>query len=399
MKKEKPPAAPDRNFMSRCLSLAILGRPSPNPFVGSAVVFANRIVGEGFHHAAGKPHAEVEAMREVKRKYGTMASHILSSSALYVSLEPCNHQGRQPPCTKAIIDAKIPRVVFAMKDPNPKAKGGAGALRKAGVNVSMAGRELEAKAKAINAPFVHRIRTGRAYVTLKMAISKDRKVAGGPKDSPYISSPESLRAVHLMRDKAQAIMVGIGTIKADNPRLTCRMKGGHDPLRVIVDPRLEIDEKARALKNKNALVVCMKKAVERKRKKLAHLRSRRIEVFFAQKESGGRLALGENGGHLALGPLLSHLAQIGIDHVLLEGGPRLASDMLRQRLVDEMVLFHSPKIIGGENDRKLAGPIRHIMREGRANRRLSLPCGSDRAAFSVLGKENAPFWPAFFAKE
>ncbi|MCL6088962.1 MAG: bifunctional diaminohydroxyphosphoribosylaminopyrimidine deaminase/5-amino-6-(5-phosphoribosylamino)uracil reductase RibD, partial [Candidatus Marsarchaeota archaeon] len=363
------------------------------------VVFANRIVGEGYHHAAGRLHAEAEAIREVKRKYGSMAAHVLSASTLYVLLEPCSHQGRQPPCTKAIIDAKIPRVVFAMKDPNPKAKGGADALRKAGVKVGMAGRELEAKAKAINAPFVHHIKTGRAYVTLKMAISKDRKVTGASKDLTYISSPESLKAVQLMRDKAPAIMVGIGTIKADNPRLTCRMRGGHDPLRVIVDPHLEIDEKARVLKNKNALVVCMKKAAERKRKKLAHLRRRGIGLFFAQKESGGRLAIGENGGHLALGPLLSHLAQTGIDHVLLEGGPRLASDMLRQKLVDEIVLFHSQKIIGGENDRKLAGHIRHIMREGRANRRLSLPCGSDRAAFSVLGKGSAPFWPAFFAKE
>ncbi|VVB56985.1 2,5-diamino-6-ribosylamino-4(3H)-pyrimidinone 5'-phosphate reductase [uncultured archaeon] len=388
--------------MRRCFSLAIKGRPSPNPFVGAVIVRNGRVVGEGFHEAAGQRHAEAEAIRQVKRKFGAMAPYFLSTSTLYVNLEPCDHYGKQPPCTQAILRAGIRRVVYAMPDPNPQARGGAGTLAKNGVNVRLAGAKMQAEARALNAPFIHRIRTGRAYVTLKMALSKDNQVAAsgagrqaaalksGRTDKPhpiYISSPASLEMAHVMRDKCPAIMAGIGTVRADNPRLTCRMAGGHDPLRIIVDARLQIDEKAKVLRDDRALLACGRKM---DRQKAGRLKKRGFSLVI----------LPERGGRLDFRPLLAHLAGMGIDHVLLEGGPRLAESMLRQGLVNETVLFRSPKKMGaGKQDPEMAKAVDAILAASRAARRQTMRSGPDRVEFARARKEkNGCFWPAFFEK-
>ncbi len=378
-------------FISRCFSLATQGRPSPNPFVGAVIEHNGHSIGEGFHQAAGMRHAEVQAIRQVKKKFGAMANYYLSNSTLYVSLEPCNHTGRQPPCTRAILNAKIPNVIYAMHDPNPKARGGAKTLEKNGVKVEMAGKETESRAMALNAPFWHHIQTGRAYVTLKMAISKDKQISTHSKSEPYLSSDESLEMVQRMRDKAPAIMVGIGTVKEDNPRLTCRMKGGHDPLRIIIDPHLEIEEKARVLADKNVIVVCAK-GVDRK--KIKRLQKKCGAIVIAPKHKDG---------HLILKPFLAKLAQAGVDHVLLEGGPRLANSMLKQGLVDEMVLFRTPKKIGRNmGGAELDAAVENILLAGKKYFALSICIGNDRVEFGLLAKgkkKRLPFWPAFFEGE
>lgn len=374
--------------MNRCFSLAMRGRPSPNPFVGAILVHNQRVIGEGFHEAAGRRHAEVEAIRQVRRKFGAMAPYFLRASTLYVNLEPCNHYGKQPPCTQAVLRAGIPRVVYALKDPNPKAAGGAETLRKTGIRVRLAGPQIQSKALALNAPFLHHIRTGRAYVTLKMAISKDKQIRTGSKKSPYLSSPESLRWVHFMRNKCPAIMVGIGTVRADNPRLTCRMAGGHDPLRVIIDPHLQIDEKARVLGDKNVLIVCSRKM---DRQKASRLKKKGISLFFAP----------ERGGRPNLKPLLTHLASLGMDHVLLEGGPRLAAGLLRMGRVDETVIFRSPKKAGrkiGEENEEMTRAANTVLSRSRPGH--SVRCGPDRVEFSRIRKgKKECFWPGFFEKK
>jgi len=314
------------------------GRPSPNPFVGALIVYDGKVVGEGYHKAAGLHHAEVEAILDVKRRYGPkQAAYLLARSTLYVNLEPCNHHGKQPPCTKAIIKAKIPQVVFAMKDPNPNVRGGGeAALRQAGVEVRS--DVLQEEARAINAPFLHHLKTGRALITLKMAMSKDGRVASDSKRNRFISSPASRKLVQSMRSRCPAIMVGIGTVKADNPRLTCRERGGHDPLRVIIDQHLEIDEKARVLADKNVWLVCAKRGLGKIRdEKKARLLAKGYTIIPAPVRPDGLLDLD---------PLLVQLAKHGIDHILLEGGPGLAQDMIEHKLVDGIVLFKSPKRVG-----------------------------------------------------
>lgn len=401
MKKSKKETNSEKNmdkFFEQCFLLAILGHPAPNPYVGAVIEFRGKIIGKGFHSAAGNAHAEVEAIMDVKRKYGAMAKHVLSNSTLYVNLEPCNHTGRQPPCSLAIIKEKIPRVAYALKDPNTKAAGGAKMLEKNGVQAIAAPGKWQKQATCINLPFIKRVKSRLPYVTLKMALSKNLQASTNQKER-WISSEKSRMLAHLMRDKVQAIMAGIGTIKADNPQLTCRFpKGGHDPLRVIVDPYFEIDEKALVLADKNALIVCSKnfrKGIEnakdevgkKKKAKMMRLQKRGISFFFAPQGLDG---------NLLLKPLLSHLASIGIDHVLVEGGPRLAASMIGQKLVDEVVLIRSPKATEAkEKNKSINEAIRKIVQFAKENYLGFEKIGCDRVEFSKVGKEKLSFWRLF----
>jgi len=233
----------DRTFMRRALALAAraYGRTAPNPMVGCVLVKGGRVVGEGYHHKAGMAHAEVEALRNA----GSRAR----GGTAYVTLEPCNHTGRTGPCSEALIAAGVARVVVAMADPNPRvAGGGAARLRKAGIPVEIG--LCEAEARQLGAGFVKHVTTGRPLVTLKAALTLDGRLATASGDARWVTGEAARAEVHRMRDRADAILVGAGTVAADDPSLTTRLEGararrGRDPLRVILDGRLRTEPAAR----------------------------------------------------------------------------------------------------------------------------------------------------------
>ena len=271
------------------------GRTHPNPAVGAVVVRGGRVVGRGHHRKAGLPHAEVNALRA--------AGERARGADVYVTLEPCNHQGRTPPCTHALIAAGVRRVIFGSRDPNPLVHGkGAQALRRAGIEVR-AGLLREA-CDASNEPWFKFITTGTPWVVLKAAITLDGKLATRAGDSRWISSEPSRRLVHHWRDRIDAVLVGAGTVRADDPRLTVRgIRGGRNPLRVVLG---EIPKRARIL-----------------------------------REPGETL--------IERGPVrgvLRRLAARGITSVLVEGGARVHGEFLRAGSWDELRLFVAPKIFG-----------------------------------------------------
>lgn len=322
--------ADDVRFMRRAVALARkgLGRTSPNPPVGAVVVARGRAVGEGWHRRAGAAHAEVEALRN--------AGGRARGATLYVTLEPCNHHGRTPPCVDAVLAAGIRRVVYGARDPNPRVRGGGTArLRRAGVAVEP-GPEPTASAELI-AGFASVMRRGRPFVTLKLAATLDGKIATTSGASRWITGPAARQLVHRLRNENDAVMVGAGTVLADNPQLTCRVRGGRDPLRVIVDGRLRIPLDAAVLTKASAPGTLIATVASRGRK-LKALQARGAAVLVAPGRDG----------HVSLPRLLRALARRGVSSVLLEGGATLAAAALRARVVDRLMLFLAPKVIGAD---------------------------------------------------
>ena len=328
--------------MRRALTLAetARGRTSPNPIVGAVVAdAAGRVVGEGFHRRAGEPHAEAAAL--------AAAGERARGATLYVTLEPCNHQGRTPPCVDAILKAGIRRVVAATPDPNPRVPGGGvERLRAHGVAVEV-GLLGEAAARQI-APFRSLVTTGRPLVTVKLAASLDGRTATRSGDSRWITSERSRALVHEMRDAADAVMVGVGTVVADDPMLTARVTPStrlaarlaipRRPLwRVVVDPSLRMPPTARVLAPDPAartLVACAEGADPRARE--------RLEAAGAEV-----VTLPRRGRLLDLGRLLDDLGRREVADLLVEGGAGLTGALFDQRLVDRVAVFIAPLIIGG----------------------------------------------------
>lgn len=321
----------DAAWMRVALRLARkgLGRTSPNPPVGAVVIKAGRVVGEGFHRRAGSAHAEVEALRDA----GARAR----GATLYVTLEPCNHTGSTPPCTDAILAAGVERVVVGCADPNPAVVGGGMALlRRRGVLVAE-GVEAERCGELLR-PFTKRVTTGLPLVTLKLASSLDGRIATRTGDSRWITGERARRMVHRWRDEMDAVMVGAGTVIADDPQLTCRLRRGRDPLRVIVDGRLRIPVDARVLTNDLAsgtLVATARPAGGKVRQMLRN--GVQIESFTPRRD-----------GTLRLRSLLRRLAGRGVSSVLLEGGAELAASALREGVVDRVACFIAPTLIGAD---------------------------------------------------
>lgn len=328
----------DEKFMRLALGLARrgLGRTSPNPPVGAVVVRNGRVVGKGYHRRAGGPHAEVEALQQ--------AGPLARGATLFVTLEPCNHHGRTPPCTEAVLAAGLRRVTVATRDPNPHVKGaGLARLRKAGIDVRL-GVEEEACRELIQ-PFAKHTRTGLPFVTLKLAASLDGRIATATGESRWITGEPARRMVQKWRNEVDAVMVGAGTVRADDPALTCRRPGGRDPLRILVSGRLRIPSTARVLTNDAAsgtLIVTVSHP------------SRKIDTL---KRRGVRtLELPGRNGTLPLRHLFETLGREGILSVMIEGGATLAAAALRERLVDRLLLFLAPKLIGGDG-RALIGSL------------------------------------------
>ncbi|MBS1143555.1 MAG: 5-amino-6-(5-phosphoribosylamino)uracil reductase / diaminohydroxyphosphoribosylaminopyrimidine [Proteobacteria bacterium] len=319
-------SAVDHGMMARALQLAerALWTTSPNPRVGCVLVRDGEIVGEGWHEKAGEPHAEVHALRA--------AGDSAKGATAYVTLEPCSHHGRTPPCAEALIAAGVSRVVAAMTDPNPLVSGnGMALLRAAGIET--ASGLLENEARELNIGFVSRMTRGRPWLRLKAAASLDGKTALNNGVSQWITGPDARRDGHAWRARACAILTGIGTVRDDDPSLTVRdVTTTRQPLRVVVDSKLEISPTARILQGEPVLIVGAVENAE----KMALLRS-----------TGNFVEIRNNGaGKVDLKALLELLAQRGINEVHTEAGFKLNGSLLREGLVDELLLYLAPCLIG-----------------------------------------------------
>lgn len=320
--------------MNLALDLAEKGRgyTSPNPMVGAVVVKAGRIVGRGYHERAGGPHAEVHAIDE--------AGPDAHDADIYVTLEPCNHTGRTPPCTEKIIQAGIRRVIMAMEDPNPHVKGGGMAyLHSRGITVESG--VCEDRARRQNEAFIKHIRTGLPFVILKCAATLDGRLATRTGDSRWITNERSRAFVHEIRHQADSILVGIGTVIQDNPSLTTRLKDrqGKDPRRIILDTRLSIPENARILNMDSAvetLIMTGPGISEEKAGKIERGNSRVIRMDLEE-------------GRIQMKSLMEYLGSQGIMSVLIEGGGRVIASALQANIVDKIYFFYAPKILGGND--------------------------------------------------
>ncbi|MGE0827272.1 MAG: bifunctional diaminohydroxyphosphoribosylaminopyrimidine deaminase/5-amino-6-(5-phosphoribosylamino)uracil reductase RibD [Candidatus Binatia bacterium] len=333
-------ATADELFMRRALELAAkgCGRTSPNPAVGAVIVRGGRIIGEGFHRRAGLPHAEREALRNVAGD--------VRGATLYVNLEPCSHHGRTPPCADALIETGIKRVVIGMADPNPVVHGhGLRRLRNAGIEVQTG--VLREDCERLNEDFSCFIRTGRPFVTVKLAASLDGRIASASGDARWISGEKSRRIVHVLRNRVDAIVVGIETVRADDPQLTCRIRGGRDPLRVILDSRLSIAPTARVCTQRSTAATLIATCGEvRQKDKKAQLEAQGVEVVAVEGEKG----------RISFAALLRLLGKRGLKSVLVEGGGQVAAAALREEVVDKVLFFYAPLLLGGDG-RAMIGPL------------------------------------------
>ncbi len=300
------------------------GRTHPNPLVGAVLVRDEEVVGRGYHLGPGAPHAETMALAEA----GARAA----GATLYCTLEPCSHQGLTPPCADALVAAGVARVVAAIRDPNPLVDGrGLARLRAGGVHVELADEVWGARARKQNAPFLHFHATGLPLVTYKAAVTLDGKVAAAGGDARWISCLDSRRAVHQLRAVVDAVMVGAGTVRRDDPELTVRLDGGRDPVRVVVTSDGVLPESAKVLASAHAVrtIVLARRTGAAARRLLAARQAELIEV-------------GDGGLHSGL----VALAERGLLDVLCEGGPTLAGSLLAEGLVDRLLLFVAPLVVG-----------------------------------------------------
>ena len=317
-------------FMREALRIAhnAEGRTSPNPLVGAVVVRDGKIIAEGWHRQAGTPHAEIHALN--------MAGELSKGATLYVTLEPCSHFGRTPPCANAIVDAGIKKVFAAMSDPNPKVAGrGFEILKAAGVEVEVG--LLQEEARRLNEIFIKWVTKNLPFVTLKFACSLDGKIATVGGDSQWISCVESRKFSHRLRDLNDAILVGVGTVLADNPSLTTRLVEGKNPVRVIVDSNLKTPLNSKVVTEKFSRTI-IATTTNAPPEKISALKNFGVEIIFAG-----------NGERVDLKFLMSELARREITSVLVEGGGTIHFSMLKEKLVDKIFAFVAPKLIGGKN--------------------------------------------------
>ncbi|MBI3569966.1 MAG: bifunctional diaminohydroxyphosphoribosylaminopyrimidine deaminase/5-amino-6-(5-phosphoribosylamino)uracil reductase RibD [Gammaproteobacteria bacterium] len=319
----------DARFMARALQLARRGlyTTDPNPRVGCVIVKDGKIVGEGWHERAGQPHAEINALMQA----GKMNTH---SAGVYLTLEPCCHEGRTPPCTPALIKAGVKRVVTAMRDPNPLVAGkGFKELESQNIQVSVG--LMEQEAEAINPGFISRMKRGRPFVRVKLAVSLDGRTGMGNGDSKWITSEAARADVQKWRARSSAILTGVSTVLADDPALTVRdFKTGRQPLRVVLDSRLRMSPKARMLRGEG--------------KTLIVTTSDDVALTDALKTAGAEVAhISTPQKTVDLVGLLKHLAWLEVNEVLVEAGATLCGALLRAGLVDELVLYYAPHIMGG----------------------------------------------------
>ena len=316
--------------MQRALELAAnaKGRTSPNPMVGAVIIKGHRIISEGFHKKVGAPHAEAIALK----KAGSKAK----GATMFVTLEPCCHtEKRTPPCTKAIIASGIRKVIVATTDPNPKVSGkGIKELRAAGIETEVG--ILGPESRSLNETFNKFITKKEPFVVLKIAQSLDGKIATAKGESKWITGETSRKHVHQLRNDLDAVLVGIETVRKDNPSLDCRIRGGRNPYRVIVDSvlRIPLSSKVLAYNDNKTIIATTRKASERKIKQLT---GRGAKVLVIRSKAG----------RVNLKALMKELGKLDITGVMIEGGSSIASSAISTRIVDRVMFFVAPRIIGG----------------------------------------------------
>jgi len=315
-----------KKFIELALKLALKGKgtTSPNPMVGALVVKRSSIIGKGFHRKAGSEHAEVLAIKDA----GTKAK----GGTLYVTLEPCSHWGKTPPCTERIVEAGIRETIIGMKDPNP-AVDGYNELKFRGIKTKIG--IFEKECRKINEPYIKWIKTKRPFVVVKAAMSLDGKIATRTGDSKYITGREARKYVHELRSEYDAVMVGSNTALKDNPQLTVRLVNGRNPIRIVVDSKLKTPLTANIVKNDptKLIIATTKKAEKNKIKKF-------------QQKGAKILIIKSNREKIDLKQLMKELGKLEITSIMIEGGAELNSEALRAGIVDKILFFIAPGIIG-----------------------------------------------------
>ena len=367
----------DYGFMARALELARRGLYStdPNPRVGCVIVSAGQIVGEGWHERAGEPHAEVHALRSAGDK--------ARGATAYVTLEPCSHHGRTPPCADALIEAGIARVVIGAGDANPQVAGqGTARLKAAGIAIESG--VMAGPATALNAGFLKRMSQGRPLVRLKLAVSLDGRTAMASGESQWITGPQARSDVQRLRARSSAIVTGIGTVLADNPSLNVRPQDmgelgaacepGRQPLRVILDSRLQLDPKARVIGHDGRCVVLTGSAGAEQRR-----------IVGALVEAGARVqSLSSSRDQPDLRSVLEWLAAADANEILVEAGPTLAGAFLEQRLVDELWVYQAPTLLGSDARPMAVMPLQRMTQQMRLQRLDQRRVGEDlRTVFAL----------------
>lgn len=326
-------------YMTRALELAALGegRTNPNPLVGAVIVKEGRIIGEGYHEKCGEAHAEVNAVRN--------ATESVVGSTMYVTLEPCSHTGKTPPCADLIIREKIKKVVIAVLDPNPLVCGrGVRKLEDAGIEVISG--VLEEESRKQNEIFMKYILEKKPFLLYKGAMTLDGKIATVTGESQWISSEESRKKVHQLRNRFKGIMVGVDTVIADDPQLTCRLEEGRNPIRIVVDSNLRIPLDATILTEqeqaKTIIATCNQTLL---------LKPELVETLLSMGIT--LVGVEEKEGRVYLPDLMEKLGEMGIDGILLEGGGTLAFSAFSQEVVDKIRFYVAPKILGGSQAKTL----------------------------------------------
>lgn len=342
----------ERKYMERAIELAKRARgfTSPNPMVGAVIVKDGRVIGEGYHERCGELHAERNALASLTES--------AEGATIYVTLEPCCHYGKTPPCTEAIIEHKLAKVVIGSRDPNPLVSGkGAAILRKAGIEVVE--DFMREECDAINPIFFHYITTKRPYVAMKYAMTMDGKIATRTGASRWITGEAARNHVQTLRHAYKGIMVGIGTVLADNPMLNCRMQGGIDPVRIVCDTHLRIPMDCQIVQTADTIETILATSTNEK-KKIDQLIKKGVQI----------LQIPEKGGCIDLNLLMQTLGEKGIDSILLEGGGRLNDSFLREKLIQKAYVYLAPKIFGGEDAKTPVEGIGVSLPEQSANFKL-----------------------------
>jgi diaminohydroxyphosphoribosylaminopyrimidine deaminase/5-amino-6-(5-phosphoribosylamino)uracil reductase len=318
----------DTQMMARALAEAENGHPSPNPHVGAVVAKGKEVIASAHHDRAGEDHAEVRALK--------LAGDRAAGATLYVTLEPCNHDGRTPPCVDSILESKIARVVVGCIDPNPHVRGGgAERMRAAGLEVKVGVSEKEAR--ALIAPWAKCVTTGLPHVSLKLALSLDGRIATRTGASKWVTGPEARAKVHELRSRMDAVAVGIGTVVADDPRLTVREVQAPSPIRVVFDTKLRIPSGARLVATARETPTWIVTSLEASPAVEQTLSDQGVEILRAPPSAEGRIDVTA---------ALRALAQRGVVSLMVEGGAELAGSVLAARLADELHVFVSPILLG-----------------------------------------------------
>jgi diaminohydroxyphosphoribosylaminopyrimidine deaminase/5-amino-6-(5-phosphoribosylamino)uracil reductase len=321
----------DELHMRASLTLARkgLGWTSPNPMVGAVIVRDGEVIGRGYHRRFGGPHAEINAIRD--------ADGDVDGATLYVTLEPCCHRGKKtPPCLDTLLEHSIKRVVVGTPDPNPQVSGKSIAiLRERGIETRVG--VLSGECERLNEVYFKFIRTGIPFVTLKWAQTLDGRIAAATGDSRWISSEPSLRYAHRLRSLHDAVLVGIGTVLADNPRLTVRLVRGRNPIRVVADSRLRVPLSAAVLQEQDTARTIVASTYQAGEASVSALQRMGVETMMVQTDDDGRIDASD---------LLAMLGEMNISSVLVEGGAALATSFIRSRLVDRFVVIVAPRIMG-----------------------------------------------------